>query len=91
MKVAKPVSLIGYFQAMWPCSTNPIATLGDDRPDLQSRIANEGSGQQFLECRPECKSSGVCINGMSLNSASNFGVPETQLSFCVDYLLTDDG
>lgn len=120
--------------------------LGEDRPDLQERIAQEGWGAQFLSYQKpeshwgrgfyqpkwisshytildlknlaiapdhprirtaiqfildhhisedgglnphrELKQSDVCINGMGLNYATYFGMPEQQLHSIVDFILS---
>ena len=56
---------------------------------IQRVIATHKAADGGLGHRPDSNTSDVCVNGMFLNYASYFGTPETDLSFCVDYLLTE--
>lgn len=51
---------------------------------LEERMGEEGSIRESAQMR---EPGDICVNGMFLNYASFFGVPETQLAPIVDYLL----
>lgn len=53
---------------------------------LQPRLGAKDGG---IGTYPGCKKSDVCVNGMYLNYATYFGVPEEQLHTVVDFLLSE--
>ncbi|MBC7281854.1 MAG: hypothetical protein H5U12_10475 [Hoeflea sp.] len=87
-----------FYQPKWTSSHYTLIDLktlciAPDHPDIRQSIQSvfaELKGEDGgIRCSRADKKSDVCVNGMVLNYASYFGMPQEQLRSIVDFLLAE--